>query len=160
MTTAAKAAVKKAKIEELKAANVKTDESERFLKKGKERKESPTNMKMMNTSLMKNNNPSFDNYALQMKKRKLGTLAGSSFKNRSKDDLSVGGDPLSVSAAHDFEDPSTLKINQLVPQARDGHSTVLHKDMLVIFGGDRHHTPFNDLFMVDLDDFFFSKEAD
>lgn len=43
---------------------MKTDESERFLKKGKDRKESPTNMKMMNTSLMKNNNPSFDNYAL------------------------------------------------------------------------------------------------
>jgi hypothetical protein len=27
---------------------------------------------------------------------------------------------------------------------------------MVIFGGDRHHMPFNDLFLLDLHDFFFT----
>lgn len=34
--------------------------------------ESPTSMKMKNTFILVNNNPSFDNYAAMMKKRKMG----------------------------------------------------------------------------------------
>ena len=79
------------------------------MKKAKGLTESPTSMKMMNTFLLKNNNPSFDNYAMQMTKKRFGNIAGSSFK-RSKDDLS-NGEPVSISGAHDFEDVSTLKIN-------------------------------------------------
>ena len=30
---------------------------------------------------------------------------------------------------------------------------------MLIFGGDRHHMPFNDLFLLDLDDFFFKETA-
>ena len=29
---------------------------------------------------------------------------------------------------------------------------------MLIFGGDRHHMPFNDLFLLDLEDFFFGSE--
>ena len=57
----------------------------------------------------------------------------------------------------DLEDEgSTLKIDAEAPQARDGHSTIVYDGMLIVFGGDRHHMPFNDLFMMDLEDFFFN----
>lgn len=36
------------------------------------------------------------------------------------------------------------------PAARDGHSAVLHEGNLIIFGGDRHHMPYNDLFIFDV----------
>ncbi len=36
------------------------------------------------------------------------------------------------------------------PAARDGHSAVLHDGNLIIFGGDRHHMPYNDLFIFDV----------
>lgn len=36
------------------------------------------------------------------------------------------------------------------PTARDGHSGVIFSDYLFVFGGDRHHMPFNDLYMIDL----------
>ena len=97
------------KITQLKLQNQRPDEADRFLKKAKGLTESPTSMKMMNTFLLKNNNSSFDNYAIQMKKKRFGNIAGSSFK-RSKDEIS-NGDPMSISGAPDFEDSSTLKIN-------------------------------------------------
>ena len=34
--------------------------------------------------------------------------------------------------------------------ARDGHSCTLYNDFMIGFGGDRHHMPFNDLFVLDL----------
>ena len=38
-----------------------------------------------------------------------------------------------------------------VPAARDGHSANVDKQgYLYIFGGDRHHMPFNDLYMIKL----------
>ena len=36
------------------------------------------------------------------------------------------------------------------PNGRDGYSAVLHKDKWIIFGGDRHHMPFNDTYVYDL----------
>ena len=36
------------------------------------------------------------------------------------------------------------------PAARDGHSSVLYRNKFYVFGGDRHHMPFNDLFVLDL----------
>ena len=37
------------------------------------------------------------------------------------------------------------------PAARDGHSVSLIDGQMVIFGGDRHHMPFNDMFILDLE---------
>ena len=34
--------------------------------------------------------------------------------------------------------------------ARDGHTGLIFKDTFIVFGGDRHHMPFNDVFMLDL----------
>lgn len=50
-----------------------------------------------------------------------------------------------------------MNINPLVPQARDGHISVIYDNKLFIMGGDRHNMPFNDLFMIDLQDFFFEQ---
>lgn len=36
------------------------------------------------------------------------------------------------------------------PAARDGHTGIVWNDLFVVFGGDRHHMPFNDLFMLDM----------
>ena len=36
------------------------------------------------------------------------------------------------------------------PAARDGHTGVIFQDHLVVFGGDRHHMPFNDSYVFNL----------
>ena len=43
------------------------------------------------------------------------------------------------------------------PAARDGHTGVMFGDMFIVFGGDRHHMPFNDLFMLDMRTEFLTK---
>ena len=37
-----------------------------------------------------------------------------------------------------------------IPAARDGHSAVLLKNLIVIFGGDRHRMPFSDTFIFNV----------
>ena len=37
------------------------------------------------------------------------------------------------------------------PAARDGHSADVFGKYLIIFGGDRHHMPFNDLHFLDIE---------
>lgn len=37
------------------------------------------------------------------------------------------------------------------PTPRDGHTAVVDSDgYMLVFGGDRHHMPFNDLYMIKL----------
>jgi hypothetical protein len=36
------------------------------------------------------------------------------------------------------------------PSARDGHASCVFLNKLIVFGGDRHHMPFNDAFFLDL----------
>ena len=36
------------------------------------------------------------------------------------------------------------------PAARDGHTGIVFGKFLIIFGGDRHHMPFNDSFALDV----------
>ena len=54
-------------------------------------------------------------------------------------------------------DTSTQLENKLgliygkLPPARDGHTVNVDADgFMYIFGGDRHHMPFNDLYMIKL----------
>ena len=43
------------------------------------------------------------------------------------------------------------KIKGKRPAARDGHSGLLYGGKyFVVFGGDRHHMPFNDTFILDV----------
>ena len=88
-----------------------------------------------------------------MKKRRMGNTVGGASMNRSKDGMYADN---TMGHSEFVEDESTLKLNMLIPQARDGHSSIVYKGILIIFGGDRHHMPFNDLFMLDLEDFFFA----
>ena len=38
------------------------------------------------------------------------------------------------------------------PPARDGHTGILvFEKYLLVFGGDRHHMPFNDMYLLDLE---------
>jgi hypothetical protein len=36
------------------------------------------------------------------------------------------------------------------PPARDGHTVNIVGKFMIVFGGDRHHMPFNDMFILDL----------
>ena len=48
----------------------------------------------------------------------------------------------------------TLKITKMfgsVPMPRDGHSSLLYYDTMIIFGGDRNKFPLNDLFIYHLE---------
>ena len=45
------------------------------------------------------------------------------------------------------------------PHARDGHSAIVHEGNMIIFGGDRHHMPYNDLFIFDLQTEFTIRQA-
>jgi len=36
------------------------------------------------------------------------------------------------------------------PAARDGHTGVVFGKFYIVFGGDRHHMPFNDTFILDI----------
>ena len=36
------------------------------------------------------------------------------------------------------------------PAARDGHTGIVYGNYFLVFGGDRHHMPFNDSFILDI----------
>ena len=36
------------------------------------------------------------------------------------------------------------------PAARDGHTGIISGDHVIIFGGDRHHMPFNDSYVFNI----------
>jgi hypothetical protein len=42
------------------------------------------------------------------------------------------------------------KVQGRRPAARDGHTGVIVSGMLIVFGGDRHHMPFNDTYRLDV----------
>ena len=95
---------------------------------------SPTSVQMQNTFIIKNADSSFDNYYSGMKQR---------LKTKMMSDHNV----------HDIMRKDKLQRQGLTrrrPAARDGHSSVLLNNKLYVFGGDRHHMPFNDLFVLDL----------
>ena len=106
--------------------------------------ESPTSVSMKNSFIIKNNDPNFDHYSNQMKKGKrhggqglgTGNIFGLNFGEASGNMSRQGGKR---------------------PPARDGHTSVLYNGLYFIFGGDRHHMPFNDLFALDIDAEFESK---
>lgn len=112
----------------------------------KENKESglasPTSVTMQTSFIIKNADESFDAYHMQMKKRKMGAghldgmgqsmAGGSATMPHQGGDISYGVVPVS-------------------PSARDGHSCDVSSDgALLVFGGDRHLMPFNDLYMMQL----------
>lgn len=91
---------------------------------------------MKNSFLIKTAGKAFDHYAQYYKSKK---KQQQSFSNQN------------LVEASPVHEKKTGKIEGLMPKPRDGHSGVIYENRyLVIFGGDRHHVPFNDLFTLDL----------
>ena len=92
--------------------------------------ESPTSITMKNSFLIKNADPSFEKCYAQIRKRAL---------DREKSGNLQGG-----------YDETLTKQRGKRPPARDGHTGLIIGDCFYVFGGDRHHMPFNDFHMLDL----------
>jgi hypothetical protein len=89
---------------------------------------------MKNAFILKNSNASFEHYFQAMKKRR-------GLRNMS----------INLSASLDGGHAKSIHIQKNKPSARDGHSSFVFLNKMFIFGGDRHHMPFNDLFFLDID---------
>ena len=96
---------------------------------------SPISNSMQNTFIIKNADESFDVYYQQMKKRKQqGNF----------------GHTQDANATNHLEAKFGL-VHNVWPTARDGHSAQVDQNgYMYVFGGDRHHMPFNDLYMIKL----------
>ena len=108
---------------------------------GEEKKESglssPTSVSMQNSFIIKNADETFDAYYQSMRKRKF--QAGATMG----DSLAASGSPAATS--------NFGVVSGVEPAARDGHTTDINDDgLLFVFGGDRHHMPFNDLYLMRL----------
>lgn len=79
-----------------------------------------------------------------MKKRKLG---GANLDGSMGVSMGPGSAQLGPSGGGDI----SYGVVPVSPSARDGHSADVSSDgALLIFGGDRHLMPFNDLYMMNL----------
>lgn len=100
----------------------------------------PTSISMKNAFIIKNADTSFDHYFTQMRRRK--GYAGSPTRIPHH-----GGSP----DRHNTYQPTKVKIVlEKQPTGRDGHSAFLFGSKWIIFGGDRHHMPYNDTYVLDL----------
>jgi hypothetical protein len=50
-----------------------------------------------------------------------------------------------------FQIPVDGKLVGHKPCARDGHSALIYKNKMIVFGGDRHKMAFNDVYIFNLD---------
>lgn len=103
---------------------------------------------MQNSFIIKNADESFDAYYMQMRKRKNGgQLTGM--------DQTIGMMPSSNAQGMSMQqtkDSHFGVVDGIQPAARDGHSNEISEDgFMFVFGGDRHHMPFNDLYLMKLD---------
>lgn len=96
---------------------------------------SPTSLSMKNSFLIKNSGKGFENYYMTLKKRKMEQ------KSHSPDH--IGGSPSKMKRS--------AKVVGNRPRPRDGHSADIWGNHMVVFGGDRHHMPFNDLFSLNIE---------
>lgn len=95
---------------------------------------SPTSVSMRDSFIIKNADESFDAYYAQMRKRK------------HQGNFNMHNDTHATAQENKFG-----LVHGHKPTARDGHSS--NKDnrgFMYVFGGDRHHMPFNDLYMIQL----------
>lgn len=115
----------------------------------KEKKESglasPTSISMQNSFIIKNADESFEAYFQQMRRRKLG---GANYNM----DNTMGGQSATLQGNSPGMQSSNFGVVAgIQPAARDGHSTEISSDgLMFVFGGDRHHMPFNDLYLMKL----------
>lgn len=95
---------------------------------------------MMNSFIIKNADQSFDNYYQSIKKRA---------KHITHSLTQQEGSPIAGSkGVTDSQGYGRMRGKR--PAARDGHTGLVIGRQLIIFGGDRHHMPFNDMFALDI----------
>lgn len=67
---------------------------------------------------------------------------------------SMGTDPYSnmrPPSNSQFRPPGTARLSlKRIPSSRDGHTGVIYKGWLIVFGGDRYCMPFNDTFVYNI----------
>lgn len=95
---------------------------------------------MKNSYIIKNADPSFETYYNSMKKRT---------KTYQQLNASV---PATQNLFTSLNPDSQLQglVSGKRPAARDGHTGIVVNETFLVFGGDRHHMPFNDLYLLDL----------
>jgi len=109
-----------------------------------------TSVMMQDSFLIKNhNNANFDSYYQMMKKRKTG-FAFEQQQTREAD----SPPPLKHTQTRLNETVARTDYSGVLkgrmPTARDGHSAVVIKNLIIIFGGDRHRMPFSDTFIFNV----------
>ena len=102
--------------------------------------ESPNSVIMKGSFLLKQSNDQFENLFNQIKRGSKGIKSNSATNH--------AGSVLGVSLGHSEQNMQRQAGKR--PAARDGHTGVVWQDNFIVFGGDRHHMPFNDLFMLDM----------
>ena len=90
---------------------------------------------MKNSFLIKNQDPSFEKCYSQIKKKMMDKTQVDTF------------------------DDAITKTTGKRPPARDGHTGMIVQNSFFVFGGDRHHMPFNDFHMLDLKSEFEMQEG-
>ena len=98
--------------------------------------DSPTSTDMQRSLLIAGADPSFE-FMAALKRKRNNFGFGSSTHN-------TFGLNMSLSQKGKY------RICGIRPFPRDGHSSVVHEGKMIVFGGDRHHMPFNDMFVLDV----------
>ena len=92
---------------------------------------------MKRSFLIKNHDASnFDTYYQQMRKRK---TMGNTYRYQD-------GSPMLRRTG----ESQICHVKGKRPAARDGHTGIVFQDHMIVFGGDRHHMPFNDSYVFNL----------
>lgn len=117
---------------------------------------SPTSVSMKNTLLVRNGS-FFESFIRNQQRMK--TASKEQLKNKILN-LMVHEDAEKSGTEREETPEARLLLNKYLvankrPAARDGHSGLSlmcdEKPYMLVFGGDRHHMPFNDCFLLDLE---------
>lgn len=106
---------------------------------------------------MKNAGPTFDNYQKNMVAKK---KAAASFIMQGNSPTQAFGMNNSGNSPNN-PNVNTKNIYGIVPArpaARDGHSSIISNGRFIVFGGDRHQCPFNDLHILEIDKEFQARD--
>ena len=119
----------------------------------------PTSISMKNAFIVKNADASFDHYFHLMKKRRSpgpsspmkASSPNNTFFGTHHNSVHHGHINLNIFNHHKEETIPKIRIlSEKQPPGRDGHSATYFDNKWIIFGGDRHHMPFNDLYVLEL----------
>lgn len=66
--------------------------------------------------------------------------------------MGVGGASATLHGSPGQQDSNFGVVSGIQPAARDGHACEISDEgLMFVFGGDRHHMPFNDLYLIKLE---------